>query len=303
MKRCAAIGGTGFIGKNLLQYFSAHGVICNAIPRKALYDIKKLKFDEYDAIIHMAGLAHDTKGSLDTEKYYRANFELTKKLYDKFLSSEAKKFIFISSVKAMADDVEDILTENILPNPKTTYGLTKLMAEQYIMRQQLPAGKCFYILRPCMTHGRGNKGNLNLLYKVISKGVPYPLAGFKNERSFLSVENLSFIIHELITRDDIPSDTYNVADDEPLSTTQVIWVLADSLKKKPMLWKIPPGIIYFFARIGDILRLPLNTERLKKLTENYVVSNSKIKAALKKPLPLNAIDGLKQTALSFNEAA
>lgn len=303
MKRCAAIGGTGFIGKNLIQYLTARGCECNAISRRALYDIKKLNFDEYDTIIHTAGLTHDTKATQNTEKYYQANFELTKKLYDKFLQSKAQTFIFISSVKAMADDLNEVLTEDILPHPKTSYGLTKLMAEQYIMRQHVPNGKRYYILRLCMTHGQGNKGNLNLLCKVVKKGVPYPLACFNNERSFLSMENLSFIIHELVVRDDIPSGSYNLADDEPLSTMQVVSVLADSMKKKPLVWKIPPRLIYFFARIGDLLRLPLTTERLRKLTGNYVVSNSKIKAVLKKPLPLNAIEGLRQTARSFIEAA
>lgn len=302
MEKCAIVGGTGFIGKNLISYIKEQGYDCRSISRKALYDIKNLDLN-FETIIHTAGLAHDVKGSANIEKYYKANFELTKKLYDRFLRSDAKKFIFISSVKAVADDVDEVLTENASPNPKTYYGLTKLMAEQYILRQPLPAGKSFYVLRPCMTHGTGNKGNLNLLYKIISKGIPYPLAGYNNKRSFLSVQNLCFVIKELIERDDVPTDVYNIADDEPLSTAQVVSVLAGSIKKKPILWKISPQIVNFLASIGDLLQLPLTTERLKKMTESYVVSNSKIKAALKKQLPLNALDGLKLTAQSFNHAA
>jgi len=301
MNKCAIIGGSGFIGKNLLSYLENLKMDCTSIPRKDLFDIKTIDFDAYDTIIDLAGLAHDVSHCLNDEPYYRANFELTKKLYDRFLRSKARKFIFISSVKASADQVDGVLTENMTPMPKTVYGQTKLMAEQYITRQPLPEGKQFYILRPCMTHGQGNKGNLNLLYKIIEKGIPYFLAGFNNKRSFLSVDNLCFIIYELTVRDDIASDVYNVSDDVALSTNQVVSILASSLHRKPRLWKIAPKIIYVLARIGDVLHLPFTTERVTKLTENYVVSNAKIKAAIKKSLPLSAIEGLTLTATSFNK--
>jgi nucleoside-diphosphate-sugar epimerase len=118
----------------------------------------------------------------------------------------------------------------------------------------------------------------------------------------LSVENLCFIINELISREDIPGGIYQVADDEALSTNEVVSILATSLNVKPRLWKIPKNIILFLAKTGDRLHLPLTTERLNKLTESYVVSNQKIKEALNKELPLTAIEGLKITANSFNKA-
>ena len=165
----------------------------------------------------------------------------------------------------------------------------------------MPEGKSYYILRPCMIHGPGNKGNLNLLYQFVKKGIPYPFAAFNNKRSFLSVENLCFVINEIITRDDIPAGVYQVSDDEPLSTNTVVSILASSLKVKPRLWKIPKKVIIFLAKAGDWLHLPLDSERLNKLTESYVVSNQKIKQALKKELPLTAIEGLKITANSFGK--
>jgi nucleoside-diphosphate-sugar epimerase len=302
MKRCITIGASGFIGKNLINYLSEHGQSCTALSRKELYNLKKIDFDAFDTVIHTAGLAHDLTNGANGEHYYKANFELTKKLYDRFLHSTAKKFIFISSVKAAADEVDGILTENVHPNPKTEYGRTKLMAEQYILRQNLPADKAVYILRPCMVHGQGNKGNLNLLYKIVDAGIPYPLAAFNNRRSFLSINNLCFIINEMVERDDIPSDIYNISDDQPLSTTEVVSILATSVNKNSRLWNFPPKLISFFAWFGDAFHLPLTTERLNKLTANYVVSNAKIKAVLKKALPLSAADGLKLTAQSFSNA-
>ena len=93
----------------------------------------------------------------------------------------------------------------VLPNSKQ---------KTYILSKEIPKGKRVYILRPCMIHGPGNKGNLNLLYQLVSKGLPWPLGGFQNQRSFLSVENLCFVIKELLENESIPSGVYQVADDE-----------------------------------------------------------------------------------------
>lgn len=291
-------GATGFVGSNLIEYLennSSYEIISLNRP----LDPGKIFSDNYHAIVHLAGKAHDLKKSSNTEEYYKVNYELTKSLYDAFLASSADKFIFVSSVKAAADSIDVPLTEEHIPAPLTDYGKSKLLAEQYIQSIPLPKWKSFHILRPCMIHGPGNKGNLNLLYNFVSKGLPYPLAAFENKRSFLSVENLCFVIKELIERDNIPSGVYHVADDEALSTNELVTILSESLNKSPKLWQIPVGIIKSVAKMGDRLKLPLNSERLSKLTENYVVSNAKIKEVLGKELPLSAREGIGVTARSF----
>lgn len=292
-------GASGFVGQNLMSYLSEYGLSAKPISRKELYEINDKSVADSQAIVHLAGKAHDLKKTSQPDEYYQVNFEITKRLYDIFLQSDAEKFIFISSVKAAADSVEDILKEDVKPDPQTHYGKSKLMAEEYIQNQPLPPGKSYYILRPCMIHGPGNKGNLNLLYKFVKKGIPYPLAAFNNKRSFLSVENLCFVIKELLQKHTVPAGIYQVADDEPLSTSSVVSILSDSLNKKPRLWHISEKLIRLFAKVGDQLKLPLNTERLGKLTENYIVSNMKIKDALKLELPVTTAAGLKTTAESF----
>ncbi|MGQ7853152.1 NAD-dependent epimerase/dehydratase family protein [Pedobacter sp. WC2501] len=297
MNKVKITGTSGFVGNNLVSYLKHYSIDTTAVSREELASVISFAQDD-EAVVHLAGKAHDLKKTSNPGEYYQVNFELTKKLYDAFLLSEAKKFIFISSVKAAADEVDGILVEDIMPNPKTHYGKSKLMAEKYIQSQPLPDGKSYYILRPCMIHGPGNKGNLNLLYKFVQKGIPYPLAAFENKRSFLSVENLCFVIKSLLEKD-IPSGIYNVADDKPLSTTMVVNLLAQSMGKKPSFWNISKSFINKVARIGNLLRLPINTERLNKLTENYVVSNFKIKKALGVTIPLSAEEGLVKTANSF----
>ena len=292
-------GTSGFVGQNLMKYLERFGISQYAISRQKLNSTNFTINNNIDSLVHLAGKAHDLKLATDSSDYIEVNFELTRKLYDVFLLSNCTKFIFISSVKAVTDRPGSILTEEFVPNPKTPYGRSKLMAEKYIQDQPLPRGKYFYILRPCMIHGPGNKGNLNLLHDLIDRGIPYPLAAFENKRSFLSIENLCFVISELLQRDDIPSGAYNVADDEPLSTNEVVEILCQGSGKIPQLWKVPKRIVFVLAKMGDILGSIFTSEKLRKLTESYIVSNCKLKKALGKELPLSSRDGLLLTAKSF----
>ena len=285
-------GSSGFVGINLIKYLDT------------IYSLDKyLKNSQininHEIVIHLAGKAHDLKNISSSNDYYKVNTELTKDTFDAFLASNSKVFITLSSVKAVADQVEGQLLEDVIPNPVTHYGKSKFLAEEYILSKPIPEGKRVYILRPCMIHGPGNKGNLNLLYKIVSKGIPWPLGAFENKRSFCSIDNVMFIIKELIERDDIPSGVYNVADDEALSTNDVISILAESQKRKAKIWDVPKGLIKSLAKLGDVFHLPLTTERLQKLTESYVVSNQKIKSAIGKPLPVSAKKGLLNTFNSF----
>lgn len=193
------------------------------------------------------------------------------------------------------------MSEDGIPNPKTHYGIAKHQAEQYILSAALPEGKRVYILRPCMIHGPGNKENLNLLYQLVAKGLPWPLGAFENKRSFLSIENLCFVIKEILENESIPSGVYQVADDESLSTNQLIELLGTSLGKKSRMLKLSQNWIKAIAKLGDHLHIPLNSERLQKLTENYVVSNHKIVTAMGKVLPVSAEQGLICTFESFRK--
>lgn len=300
MNKIYISGCSGFVGKNLLAFLNQKEVEC--ISRDLLENNSFTDFLGAEAIIHLAGKAHDLKKVSDPNEYYHVNYELTKKLYDSFVKSDVKKFIFISSVKAVADSVEHELLENDEPNPTTDYGKSKLMAERYIQSQPLPYDKSYYILRPCMIHGPGNKGNLNLLYQFVKKGIPYPLASFANARSFLSIENFCFVILNLLNKK-VTSGIYNIADDRALSTNDVVKILAQSSNKKPRLYHIPCGVIRTFAKAGDILGLKLNTHRLTKLTESYIVNNTKIKEALNLSLPITTEEGLILTANSFKDSS
>ena len=303
----------GFVGSNLVVYLTKDNEIYGLdiiAPKKdgvietySWEDLNSDKIPNVDAIIHLAGKAHDTKKQSTADVYFKVNTDLTKKIYDYFLASKTKKFIFFSSVKAAADKVEgDYVDENVKPKPVGPYGESKIKAEEYIQAKTDLTNltdKYVYILRPCMIHGPGNKGNLNLLYGVVKKGIPWPLGAFENKRTFTSIDNLCYIIDGLLTKD-IESGIYNINDYEAVSTNELIEIICNAFGKKAYIWKLPKKLILCIAIIGDWLHLPLNSERLQKLTENYISSNKKIKKALGvDKMPVDAREGLHRTIVSF----
>ncbi len=323
--RILITGVHGFVGSNLVEALSKEHTIYgldiiapdkDGVKYTFSWDFldKEDGIPKVDAIIHLAGKAHDTKNEAAADVYFKVNTELTKKIFDYFLVHDSiNKFIFFSTAKAAADRVEGVLTEDVTPAPVGPYGESKIAAENYILEKfqyynsQLSTlnsqlmSKDLYIFRPCMIHGPGNKGNLNLLYGVVKKGIPWPLGAFENRRTFTSIENICFAVNGVLTKD-VPSGIYNMGDDEALSTNELIEEICKSLGKKAHIWKLPKALMTGVAKLGGMLHLPLNPERLQKLTENYVSSNAKIKKALGvDKMPVDARTGLQRTLESFKD--
>lgn len=292
-------GASGFVGKNLNKFLINNGYNTSLLSLRNSKWKLELEKDAH-AIIHLAGKAHDTNNSSNPEDYFKINKDLTVELFDEFLKSNIRDFFYFSSVKAIADSVEGVLFEDNIPNPKSPYGKSKLEAENYLLSQKLPYGKRLFIIRPCMIHGPGNKGNLNLLYNIVKKGIPWPLGSFENERSFLSIDNLNFLLFELLKNVEIKSDVFNFSDDKTLSTNKLVSLIGEVLGESPKILFINKRLIENISKIGDKIKLPLNSERLNKLTENYVVSNQKVKLKLGiSELPIKVEDGLRKTIQSF----
>ena len=307
--RVLLTGVTGFLGTSLVDYFQRdpstvlYGYGRNREEaRRKFQDVNLLIVDSYDSqklnelkidvIIHLAGIAHDLKGKFKPSDYYEVNFEGTKKIYKDFLHSSASKFIFLSSIKAAIDSWPTAVDEHITCHPISDYGKSKLLAEQFIQSQKLPPNKAFYILRPCMIHGPGNKGNLNVLYKFVKKGIPFPFGAFKNERSFLSIDNFTAIVNQLL-RKEVSSGVYHLSDSETLSTLSLYKLICQVVRQKERVWFVPTALIKsFFFLFGK-------TGQLNKLTENAIVNNTKILSAINIKLPVGSKEGLTKTIKSF----
>lgn len=299
----------GFVGSNLLDYYSSvedvtiTGMVRNEkqkdeLTHPKIHRLLTLKEVvsgfEFDAVIHLAGKAHDIKQVADEREYFISNEKLTIDLFNAFLSQNRNpsKFIFVSSISVFSTGTNGPIDENAIPDPDTPYGESKFNAENYILSQSLPDGKNYVILRPTIIYGKRSKGNLNLLYNMIESGIPYPLGAYDNKKSFLSVDNICYVIDMTIQKE-IASGIYHVADDDTLSTTQVVKLIYECLNKRPRILHIPKFVISLLAQIGDHIRILINSERVSKLTGDFVVSNKKLKKHLDIELPVKTEEGLK----------
>ena len=296
-------GAYGFVGTNLCKYLTARGHVCDAldipaarrddVPYAQCHSWDDLPAFDYDAVVHLAGKAHDLKKVVCEQSYFDINVGLTQRIYTALRErgNGPVAFIYFSSSKAD-------------PNGNA-YGRSKFAAEQWLAAQSDETGSAqlrTFILRPAMIHGPGNKGNLNLLWGIARRGLPWPLAAFENKRSFTSIENVCAAVEALAQDRSGPAAlrTYPIADDEMLSTNRLIELIAEACGRKAKLWRVPRGLMTLAAKFGDVLHLPLNSERLGKLTEDSFVDNAELKKALGwKTMPVSAEDGMRATLKSF----
>lgn len=278
-------GAYGFVGTNLCKYLAEKGHECHAldipaakrdgVPYASFYTWDELdKLPVVDAVVHLAGKAHDLKKVASEQSYFDINVGLTEKI---FAAAKTTRFIYFSSSKADANG--------------NAYGRSKLAAEQFLNGRAI-------VLRPAMIHGPGNKGNLNLLWGIARRGLPWPLAAFENKRSFTSIANICAAVEALCERGE--NGIYPIADDEMLSTNRLIELIAETCGKRAKLWRVPKGVMRMVAKLGDVLHLPLNTERIVKLTEDSFVNNSHLKSQLGwNRMPIRAEEGMRRTLRSF----
>ena len=278
-------GAYGFVGTNLCKYLAEKGHECLAldipaakrdgVPYASFYTWDGLdKLPVVDAVVHLAGKAHDLQKVASEQSYFDINVGLTEKI---FAAAKTTRFIYFSSSKADANG--------------NAYGRSKLAAEQFLNGRAI-------VLRPAMIHGPGNKGNLNLLWGIARRGLPWPLAAFENKRSFTSIGNICAAVEALAERG--TNGIYPIADDEMLSTNRLIELIAETCGKRAKLWRVPKGVMRMVAKLGDVLHLPLNTERIVKLTEDSFVNNSHLKSQLGwNRMPIRAEEGLRRTLRSF----
>jgi nucleoside-diphosphate-sugar epimerase len=284
-----------------VEYFKSHkGIVLIGHSRKqnlhvqylSEYTAKALNEHQIKTVIHLAGIAHDLSNQFKPEDYYRVNFEETKVLVDEVLKSNVEKFIYVSSIKALCDTSSTLAEEGKIPDPVTDYGKSKRKAEEYI-RAKAWGIKSFYILRPAMIHGQGNKGNLNLLYQFVKSGMPFPFGAFHNQRSFHSIDNFCFVVQSLMEKE-IESGTYHLADDGFLSTVELYQLISEVLNRRPRVLKFPKIVIELLASMVG------KKAMVSKLTEDMMISNKKITNALGSKLPVSLTEGLTKTIYSFN---
>ena len=293
-------GTSGFIGQQMIPFLQEKyagvdiiGLSRNSEVAKIQYGLQyaytyqedfKAIFDRHQVslVIHLAGLAHDTKSEKGSDMYTSINYGLTVELFKTFNASEASKFIYMSSIKAKESN----------PGP---YARSKKMAENYIVTNA-KAGKKVFCLRPCLVYGDKPKGNLKALIKFVKKGIPYPFGAYNNKRSYLSIENLNFVVQSIIDKE-VKSGVYDLADKDPISTKELFQILGKKYKVRSRVIAVPKQLIKLGADIGTMLKLPFNNESLAKITEELIVDSRPIIEQIGEVFPITTKEGF----LKFKE--
>lgn len=287
MGRCRILitGRSGFIANSICNasFFENYEFI--SVGR-----IEKLNWENIDncavnaeVYIHTAGIAHDTTSTIKNQTYIDVNVGLTQKLFEIFLrDAKSEKFIYFSSIKAInsTSDPEKPLTEDIQNSPSDIYGISKKMAEDWLLAQDLPQNKKVIILRPAMIYGQNPKSNLNLLIQYLFKGFPLLLNRELGSRAFLSLNNLFFVLNEIVENSYLDSGIYHLCDDGRITTLEIVRVTEDISQKKFRVILVPKIIYTFIIRILTQLGLRRISNSLEKMNSGFIVSNDKLKLAL-----------------------
>ena len=266
MKTIAVTGATGFVGKRFLEY---NKCIFHLIPLSLReMEIRKINLSGIDAMVHLAGKAHQMKPIAD-ENYFEVNYELTRQLAERAKQQGVKHFIYISSTKVYGDDVHQVLNEQSDCVPTDAYGKSKLKAEQYLLSITSEVFKVA-IVRPPLVYGPEVKGNMNKLLHLANKRLPLPLGNINNARSMVYIDNLVELINTIILKKAI--GIYIAGDEKPISSDGLIKLMRKYLNNHSMLISIP----LFARRIIKKIKPALYV----RLFGSYVVDNSSSNKAL-----------------------
>jgi nucleoside-diphosphate-sugar epimerase len=257
----ALTGATGFIGRHLLRELPKRGHRIRVLVRRptalppeatsaVIGDLAAPQnlsqaLRGVDAVIHSAGLAHTMSG-LPEDDYRTINTEATTALARAAEKAGAKRFIFLSSIRAQTGPTaEAVLTEINEPRPTDAYGRSKLAAEEGLARLSLD----WVALRPALVYGPGVKGNMAALLELAKLPLPLPLGAFKNLRSLTSLDNLTEAVDVALRTPGALRRPLIVADPEPLPVAEIVAALRQGLGRRSRVFAVPLPVLAGLARL------------------------------------------------------
>lgn len=311
MKKIFITGASGFIGQALSKTLSNSGIFVRGSVRSfndflinsqieyvSIEDINhqtcwKNALGSIDCIIHCAGIAHRMNSHGDLDAYYLVNTEGTKNLAEQAVRAGVKRFIFLSTIKINGETTEKnsinkVFAHNDKPNPQDNYGKSKLEAEKVLRDIASKTGLEVVILRLPIVYGKGVKGNLNRLIKLIKFGIPLPLQGIINKRSLIGIDNLIDLIIRCIDSPNASGKTFLASDGKDLSTPELVNLLATNMGHSVKLFSIPIILLKFF---GFIFR---RKNEIDRLTGSMQIDISYTKKILNWIPPISVEEGIKR---------
>lgn len=221
MKKVLVTGKNSYVGTSLEKWLKNYPE-CYAIDSISLRDYrwKEYNFSNYDAVVHVAGIAHIKETKENTHLYYKVNRDLAYEVAQKAKIEGIKQFIFLSSMSVYGIE-SGVIDKDTLPKPKSNYGKSKLQAEELISTLESDTFKVV-IIRPPMIYGKGCKGNYPRLANLAIKTPIFP--DVENKRSMIYIDNLSEFVRLLI--DDSKGGLFHPQNKEYVCTSEMVELVA-----------------------------------------------------------------------------
>jgi nucleoside-diphosphate-sugar epimerase len=248
-----------------------------------------------DAIVHLAGRAHILRETAaDPEAAARAvNVGGAQSLAESALRADAPRIVFLSSIHVHGDRSTVVAVDETAPiRPHNAYARSKWDAEQVLaaLRGQ---GLRDTVIRPCLVHGPGAKGNLRRLMGALARGWPLPLGAVRNARSLVGVMNLCDLILHCVNEPRTIHETFVAADEPPLSTPALVQALADGMGRRAHLLRVPPALM------GAALGVAGMSHAWCQLSGSLVVNAAKSRAFCPRSDPVPLHTGLAEMARAY----
>lgn len=243
-------------------------------------DLNSIELDNVYAIIHLSALVHQMGGASEKE-YERVNVVQTIELAKRAKESNVKHFVFMSTVKVYGEETDNKYTENTICNPEDAYGKSKRKAELELLKLEHDYFNVSIIRTP-IVYGYGVKANIKNLINLVKKIPVLPFGNIENKRSMVYIGNLCHLVDEVIMQQ--KNGIFLAADDESLSTSRLIELVAKNLYKNVYLIKVP-----FFESLLKIIKPSFHS----RLYGSLEVNNTETKEKLNVKNPYGIEDGIR----------
>ena len=297
MEKLLFTGASGFLGNNILPNLQMQfdvetlGLTSNDTYNVNIANAVPSLNESFDVVLHAAGKAHMVPKSEEEKKlFFDINYQGTVNLCKALESSGVPKaFIFISTVAVYGLEFGENITEEHPLNGDTPYALSKIQAEEYLTDWCARNNVTLGIIRPSLIAGPNPPGNLGDMIRGIKTGKYLSIAGGKARKSVLMVQDIYRLILPLMEKGGI----YNVCDDSQPTFRELEILISKQLGLKTPL-SIPFWLAKSMALVGDLLgkKAPINSLKLKKITESLTFSNEKAKRELNWQ-PLNVLENFR----------
>jgi len=312
-------GASGFIGTHVCKAFVADGETVVGLTRgretigvegvrtattRDLLDRDALRsaLAGVQTVVHLAGRVHARREGKDdpASECRRVNVDGTSAILGESVAAGVRRFVFVSSVKAVASESDVALDETTPPMPTDAYGASKLEAERLVRVVAIREGLDAPVLRLPLVYGPGMKSNMLRLFMAVERGIPLPFASIRNRRSFVYVDNVTDAMRAVLGVPAAAHETFFVSDGMDLSTPELISRIAAALGRRPRLFRAPVSAFRALSGAGYLLSriLPFHftLDSLSALVGSLFVDTSRLQNMTGYRAGVSVDEGLARTA-------